>query len=194
MLVELLFRLITDRTITRAETILVLESPQKPTFLYEIPLNNLFLIFAGFKVTDWRKGSDLFSDMPLSSLGEDTDDKGYETPMPDRSNPLSQPVSISGGGNNSSHGINGKYQWQNTDFGVDNKNRKRRSPGDPWKNLDRNTQSRMHIKPRISRSTERFGPARDAVEEAERQAFYPGKIHHKTGQSSGQMSKRFLKC
>ena len=118
-----------------------------------------------------------------SSLGEDIDDKGYETPMPDRSrsNPLSQRVPISGESNSSWYSTNGKFQWKNTDFGVDNENRKRRSSKDPWKNPDRNTPNRIHTKPRISRSTERFGPDRDAVEEAERQAFHPGKKHHNTG-------------
>ena len=118
-----------------------------------------------------------------SSLGEDIDDTGYETPMPDRSrsNPLSQPVPISGESNISWYSTNGKFQWKNTDFGVDNENRKKRSSEDPWKNPDRNTPNRIHTKPRISRSTERFDPDRDAVEEAERQAFYPGKKHHKTG-------------
>ena len=88
------------------------------------------MIFVGFKVTNWRKGSGLLSNNPLLSKGTDGR-PGYETPVPGNSFPQSFPSS------DESPWDKDRHASEYTDFGVNNQNRKKRSYDDDLEEAER---------------------------------------------------------
>ena len=161
-----------------------MSSPNSPveegTFASDTPVSRFSLIFTGFKVTEWKTASTLFSDNPLVHLNEETDDSGYKAPVPDNSFPQSFPNLD---GSNNPFGDANTWESPENAFGSDNKRRKRRNSGNPWDDFDDrfgNLPTKLPEIPKIQPGGETFDSEDDTSMDGQRQAIYPGEISLKT--------------
>ena len=85
-------------------------------------------------MTDWRKGSDVFSDNPLLNLDKGTDYPNYGISVSD--NPLAQSFVISSDENNNPL-YDDPHTLEKTDYGADNQSRTKRSFDDDLEDAER---------------------------------------------------------